>query len=437
MNPGTVERFLEEARTVLSLQHANIVPVFDFGRDSRGLYLVMEWIDGCDLAVLLAWLRARRETLPPLVAAHVAAEVCKALTYAHQHRGPSGQPGGILHRDVTPRNLLLSRQGEVRLTDFGIAGAVSATNAPGGTPRYLAPEAARGELIDARSDLYSLGLVLAEMLLGQPLRERATMDDARRPAEIPAFTDVPDPIAAVARRLLASDPSARFGSASEAHDALAVPLASEILRGGPQPAQLLAQLVQRQPEQPADGALSAANATEASETRTGPASAPPRSRGRRTLFLGAASATVTGALALWGLRRSRSELASSAPVERSTIGRADARPQTAIAPAAQAARESAIASPPAAEPAPARTRRAPATPTWRKRASARLRITAPGSWVAVYLDGQKLTDDAGEFDIPPGRHHLRVENPPMHFYREEWIVVHSGQSLTREFHPAP
>jgi hypothetical protein len=231
---------------------------------------------------------------------------------------------------------------------------------------------------------------------------------------------------AVARRLLAPDPMARFGSASEAHDALAVTLAAEILRGGPQPAQRLAELVQRQPAQSADREPSAAGATEASETQAAVATAVPSPRGRRALVLGAAAATLAGALALLRSGRGGPELSASPPADRSTLasGRTDRQP--AIGRSVQAARPAsapdladraaAIASNRVAGPAPARPGRVFAAADPKKPAAARLRITAPPSWVTVYLDGQKLADDAGEFDIPSGRHRLRVENPPMRLF---------------------
>src|SRR5436190_21015375 len=117
----------------------------------------MEWIDGCDLAALLAHVHAGGGRVPAPVAAHVATEVARALGYAHGRSDAAGRPAGILHCDVTPRNVLLSRQGEVRLADFGLVRALGAAGAPAGTPAYMAPEAALGQTVDARSDLFSLG----------------------------------------------------------------------------------------------------------------------------------------------------------------------------------------------------------------------------------------------------------------------------------------
>jgi serine/threonine-protein kinase len=417
MNAGAFHRFLEEARTVLALQHANVVPVFDFGRDAAGLYLVMEWIDGCDLAALLAAERTRRQALPPVIAAYLAAEVCKALSYAHERTDGAGRPAGILHRDVTPRNILLSRLGEVRVTDFGIARAITATGAATGTPAYMAPEEARGGAADGRSDLYSLGLILGEMLLGQPLRAGGSRQDARLAVPVPGFAGVPEDIAAVARRLLAPEPADRFPSAAAAHAALMVPLAREILRGGTVPALQLANRVGAVAT-PAPQTAKVAAGTEAGATE-GPAVPHGPSGWRRAVAL-ALFAGAAGLLA-WGFaHRAANDRPSRSPAPARSL--AGPPPRAAPVPVAPV--------PPAPPPpAPPDTR---ASKTLRP---ARLRIKAPGSWLTVYLDDRKLADDAGEFDIPAGRHRLRVENPPLHYMREEWIAARPGETLTREFTP--
>src|SRR6185295_6939940 len=115
--------FVREAKLSMSLAHQNIVPVFDFGRIDDQVFIAMERIEGKDLGSSLT--KAKDHPLPPLLAAFVAAECCQALDYAHHRRGPDGSALGIVHRDVTPRNVLLSWSGEVKLTDFGIAALAS------------------------------------------------------------------------------------------------------------------------------------------------------------------------------------------------------------------------------------------------------------------------------------------------------------------------
>ncbi|HEX3760155.1 MAG TPA: protein kinase [Kofleriaceae bacterium] len=194
-DPRFLDLFVREARLSMSLVHQNIVPVFDFGRIDDQVFLAMERVEGKDLGSSLA--RAADHRLPPLLAAFVAAECCQALDYAHQRKSPDGVALGIVHRDVTPRNVLLSWSGEVKLTDFGIAAlAGDATSRLLGTPQYMAPEQARSEPIDPRADIYAVGLVLREAMTGarpRPGTDRDGMlDAARRGTLMPWPHQLPD-----------------------------------------------------------------------------------------------------------------------------------------------------------------------------------------------------------------------------------------------------
>jgi serine/threonine protein kinase len=182
-DPRFLDLFVREARLSMSLVHQNIVPVFDFGKIDDQVFLAMERVEGKDLGSSLA--RAATHRVPPLLAAFIAAECCQALDYAHQRRGPDGVALGIVHRDVTPRNVLLSWSGEVKLTDFGIAAlAGEASRTVLGTPLYMAPEQARSEPIDPRADIYAIGLVLREAVSGSRPRpgadREAILEAARR-----------------------------------------------------------------------------------------------------------------------------------------------------------------------------------------------------------------------------------------------------------------
>jgi serine/threonine protein kinase len=194
-DPRFLDLFVREARLSMSLVHQNIVPVFDFGRIDDQVFLAMERVEGRDLGSSLA--RAGDHRLPPLLAAFVAAECCQALDYAHQRKGPDGVALGIVHRDVTPRNVLLSWSGEVKLTDFGIAAlAGDATSRLLGTPQYMAPEQARSEPIDPRADIYAIGLVLREAITGvrpRPGADRDSMLDAARRGDLLPWSHVAPP----------------------------------------------------------------------------------------------------------------------------------------------------------------------------------------------------------------------------------------------------
>ncbi len=162
------ERFEREARTLAQLQHENLIHVYEFYKEHGALFIVMELVDGIDLYDLLE----KVPRLPPTVAACIALQVARALTYLHTM--------GVLHRDLKPANVLLSKSGIVKLGDFGIAddprysGDLTATGATLGTPSYMSPEQIVGERLDWRSDQFSLGIVLYQMLVGRkPFAEDA------------------------------------------------------------------------------------------------------------------------------------------------------------------------------------------------------------------------------------------------------------------------
>src|ERR1700733_7543538 len=209
-----LDLFVREARLSMSLAHQNIVPVFDFGRIDDQVFIAMERVEGKDLGSSLA----RAENLPPVLAAFVAAECCQALDYAHRRRGPDGIALGIVHRDVTPRNVLLSWSGEVKLTDFGIAAlAGDDVTKVIGTAAYMAPEQARGEPTDPRADVYAIGLVLREALIGKRARpgdDRETLLATARRGELAPWPDgLESPLRAIIEKATAAARDARYPDA--------------------------------------------------------------------------------------------------------------------------------------------------------------------------------------------------------------------------------
>jgi len=233
-NKKFVAMFLDEARLSLSLQHANIVQVFDIGHADDTYFIVMEFVDGVDLKILLEWRRRMGKRLPTSVSLNIANEICKGLSYAHELVSPeTGRPLGIVHRDVSPPNVLISKQGEVKVVDFGLAKATSQleTTDPGvvkGKMSYLSPEAARGEEVDSRADIFSVGILLYEMLTGKRLfygeTDYQTVELVRN-AKIPPIKaqnpEVEQELEDIVRKALALKKEDRFQSATDLQDALA------------------------------------------------------------------------------------------------------------------------------------------------------------------------------------------------------------------------
>jgi len=231
-NPRFVKMFRNEARIAVELQHANIVPVFEFGEADGQMFLAMDYVRGWDLSRILGACLRRGTSVPVDIALHIAIEVTKALAYAHEKRGPDGAPLGIVHRDVTPGNILVSADGEVKLADFGIARVTSSarTSTEGdvlGKLPYLSPEQARAERIDARSDLYSLGINLYEMITGRRLFHGDTagrlLSVVKNPRVLPLSRVVPaiaPEVDAAVMQALAPERGARYASARAMQESL-------------------------------------------------------------------------------------------------------------------------------------------------------------------------------------------------------------------------
>src|SRR6478672_5461923 len=175
---GKANRFLDEAKVVLKLSHGNLVVTFDAGEVDGEFFIAMELVEGKDLREIWNRCVRTRTRIPLDVALHVVREIARALSYVHGYGDLH-----LVHRDVAPPNILLSYFGEVKLTDFGLARSVlkKEQTAPGvvfGRASYLAPEQARGEVADARTDVYSLGIVLWELLTGNQYLQLASLDPA-------------------------------------------------------------------------------------------------------------------------------------------------------------------------------------------------------------------------------------------------------------------
>lgn len=228
--PEFIDLFLREARLSATLDHANIVHTIDLVRAGDEYFIVMEYVRGGDLRTLLKRAKRRKRRLRPQAGIFIAREILSALAYAHAKLGPDGRPLGLIHRDVSPSNILVSGTGEVKLTDFGIAKASTHRSIfyrVKGKVGYMSPEQARGEPLDPRSDLYSVAVCLYEMLTGERLFVQAGLttsaeDLYKQP--VPAVSrkrpDLPKDLDKVMFKALSVDPDGRYQTAGEFQEAL-------------------------------------------------------------------------------------------------------------------------------------------------------------------------------------------------------------------------
>lgn len=224
--------FIGEARLVSGLVHTNIVQIYHLGQTVGQYYMVMEWVDGINLENFIEKHVDAGMEVPVDWACFIISRICRGLHYAHQRRDIRGRPLGLVHRDVNPRNILISYQGDIKLTDFGIAKAANLMyNREGeiiaGQDAYLSPEQAAKEVTDARSDLFSCGVVLAEMICGYNIFEGDSPGESRdniMNMPIPDFRqqrpDLSDEFVAILLKSLQRENSARFADAREMLDAL-------------------------------------------------------------------------------------------------------------------------------------------------------------------------------------------------------------------------
>ncbi len=221
--PDFVKMFLSEAKLAARLTHPNIVQIFDFGESEGTYFLAMEYIDGPSLRTLIQRAEAQRQLLPPAVCARLISLACEGLAFAHDFTDPeTGEVQGLIHRDVSPDNILLSRQGAVKVVDFGIAKATGQSHktesgiVKGKLP-YMPPEQLRAKPLDRRADVYALGVVLYELLTGQrpyaSESEAGLMQAILYEPPIPAAKhrqDIPDHLRRILHKVLSKDRDERY-----------------------------------------------------------------------------------------------------------------------------------------------------------------------------------------------------------------------------------
>lgn len=445
-------RFADEARVAMSLSHPHIVPVFEFGELAGEYFLVMEWLRGGNLSRVAG---VERAPLPWTAVALVGSQLCDALAYVHARTNRGG--AGLVHGDLTPRNVLLSADGHALLADFGLARFAGHGRA--GTVRYLSPEQARGDDFDGRADLYALALVLCEAATGRPAYDLDGERAARqaRVGVMPELDGCDAGLAAVLRRALGPTPEARFADAAAMRAAFDALLDREPGARSAGRAALIARIEAAAPEAGGDAAGTRTAATQATREATR------LPLPRRFVGLAAALLVVAGGAA-WiaraSLRPPVAMVPRSLPTTKSPLpprSAAPATPATATppAPAATAATASAATAatrrttattpaataptPPTAATAPSPA--APAPPVHERRAHARHEApsAAPASldvnatpWAHVRIDGTPRgeTPLLG-LTLPPGPHRIELTNEPLGVHRELTVTLSPGEHAKR------
>jgi serine/threonine-protein kinase len=441
-DPQFVARFFDEVRLAMQLSHANVVQVFDFGRtEENEFFLAMEFVEGVDLQRVRQLLGAER--LPPAEALHVVAQMLRGLDYAHRRTDPDNRPLGIVHLDVKPANVLLSFEGEVKLTDFGVARSRDArrpTEGISGTIPFMSPEQTRGEPVDLRSDVFSAGVVLYALLAGEcPFGEDDTGQTLqeiqlcryRPPAGLPGHERFDH----LLRRALAPRPDDRYPNAGAFADAIDELMFAQGWRGGA--AALRARLralfpderarlnALFEPERQRGGLAVTRAATPRGVTvlsrviAAAPAPEPPR---RQTVVAGAPARRARGGRVLAAAGIAAAVVAAAILVSRP----APAPPASTTPPVAAAVPVPPAPPPPTATPMPAPTPTptntvtpapspAPPVPKAERSAPAMGSVSVNASpWATVHVNGKLAgTTPILRFPVRAGRVSVTIENPKL------------------------
>lgn len=231
-DPNFIAMFQAEAKLAVQLQHGNICQIYQLGRHEDSFYIALEYVDGRDVGTVLDLHQKQSRGVPLPQACYIISRACEGLDYAHNKKDNAGKPLNIIHRDISPPNLLISYEGEVKLIDFGLAKAVGSSiqtqaGIIKGKLAYMSPEQVRGGQLDGRSDVFALGIVFFELLTARRLFRRDSdleTFDAVRQCKIPKPSElnqaIPESLERVLLTALARNPDERYASAAAFHEAL-------------------------------------------------------------------------------------------------------------------------------------------------------------------------------------------------------------------------
>ena len=423
------ERFFHEAKSAGRLNHPNIVTIYDAGEADGNAYIAMEYLEGPSLRQILD----DHPTLPVSRVMEIGAQVARGLAYAHEH--------GVVHRDVKPANVILVNGRRPKITDFGIAGAAGAVNSElAGSPKYMSPEQVRGEALDGRADVFSLGAVLYELLTGkQPFTGEdvesiiAAVREHEPPPPSTLNARVPRDVDRVVMRMLAKRAEDRYTTARRAmrHLGLLAERAADFEKA--HAAEAAEADAIRQPREPAG-----------EETTVVLGMAPPATRGASRYWAAAGVAAAVVAMVAWNTR-------THAPVEPVVVTKTAPAP-VASAPVPAPVEEPLPAPAPAAQPAPAPKRVAPAAKAPRKPPVEAVQAPAPvepepapqappparevatlqlavSPWGEIFIDGQSrgTSPPLASIQVPPGTYRVEVRNSTLAPYRVE-VSLGSGDT---------
>lgn len=463
-NRQFIEMFIDEARISLPLTHGNIVQVFEFGQEGDDYFLAMEYVRGRNLETIIDRLRERNEVMPVQVALYIAVEVAKGLDYAHRFRDSRDLPTGIIHRDISPQNILVGFHGEIKLTDFGIAKARSRIHATSqgiirGKAAYLSPEQAECQELDGRSDQFSLGVVLFELLTGRRAFEGINEIDTLqrvRSAETPPPSrlrlEIKPDLDQVVQRMLARDRASRFDTCGNLHLELARIL-REIDPTFSDTA--LAEWMRQLFEQELDSSTNKGNVGEQLREQLGKHQPdldqtqlstgeilnlgtlelrpnPPRQK-RNVLWLMPLGLALMLALVAIGLALKEPDSVANTDAGLDIGGGGAAGASEKSGAQAETDGTPGNGGAPATEPivVPPPTETNSGTTSASRPQLGYLNLNA-SPWALVDIDGLKLQKETPLFKVPvrPGKHRLHFFNPELKIERVVWITVRSGQAQT-------